>query len=215
MPLLLADLDDTLIDRRGSFRDWAETFCTRHGLDADEVPWLVELDAYGYTPREEVFTRIRERFFFAEPVDQLVAAYRDEYPSFARPPGEEAIALLRGLRAGGWRIGVVTNGHPVQLRKLEVTGLAPLVDACCVSELEGVRKPEPAIFERAAGRCGEPLAGAWMIGDNPVADIGGADALGLSTIWLRHGRDWEEPRFAPTLAVDTLEEALAHLAELP
>ena len=215
MPLLLADLDDTLLDRRGSFRDWAETFCTRHGLDADEVPWLVELDAYGYTSREEVFTRVRERFYFAEPVDALVAAYREEYPTFARPPSAEAVALLSGLRSRGWRIGVVTNGHPVQFRKLEVAGLDTLVDTCCVSELEGVRKPDPAIFERAAERCGEPLAGAWMIGDNPQADIGGAHALGLSTIWLRHGREWEEPAFGPTLAVDSLEAVLAHLAELP
>ena len=215
MPLLLADLDDTLIDRRGSFRAWAESFCAREGIDAGAVGWLVELDAYGYTPREEVFTRIRERFLLAEPVDELVAAYRDEYPSFALRPSDETFAQLEALRARGWRIGVVTNGHPIQLRKLETVGLDVFVDACCVSEIEGVRKPDPAIFERAAALCDEPLAGGWMIGDNPEADIGGAHALGLSTIWLRHQRTWAERAFSPTLAADTLEEALAHLAGLP
>jgi putative hydrolase of the HAD superfamily len=214
MPLLLADLDDSLIDRRGSFRNWALAFCERRGL-GDEVAWLVEVDRFGYTPRREFVSRVRERFSLPESADELLEEYRREYPTYALPPSAESFRLLRQLRGSGWRIGVVTNGHPTQLRKLEVAGLDELVDACCVSEIEGVRKPDPAIFERAAERCGEPLAGAWMIGDNPDADVRGAHALGLSTIWLRHDRIWAEPDFEPTLSVDSLDEALAHLTRVP
>lgn len=214
MPLLLVDLDDTLIDRRGSFRNWARDFCERQGI-GDEVAWLEERDAYGYTPREELLAQARERFALREPVAELLADYRRDYPAYALPPSAEAQTLLRRLRAAGWRIGVVTNGHPTQARKLEAAGIADLVDTCCVSEVEGVRKPERAIFERAAERCGEPLAGGWMAGDNPEADIRGAHALGLHTIWFRHGREWDALDFAPTLVVDSLEEALAHLTQLP
>jgi putative hydrolase of the HAD superfamily len=213
VPLLLVDLDDTLIDRRGSFRNWATDFCARRGL-GDEVAWLVEVDRYGYTPREELLARACERFSLAEAVDELVGEYRREYPTYALPPSPEALALLRGLRANGWRIGVVTNGHQTQSRKLEAAGVAELIDTCCVSEIEGVRKPDAAIFERAAECCGLPLAGGWMAGDNPEADIRGAHALGLQTIWFRHDREWEAADFAPTLVVDSLEEALAHLAGL-
>jgi FMN phosphatase YigB (HAD superfamily) len=214
MPLLLADLDDTLIDRRAGFRRWAETFCTEHGLE-NEVPWLERLDGFGYTPREEFHAAVRERFRLAKTVDQLAAAYDRDYPGFTVPPGALCIALLRRLRAAGWRIGVVTNGRALQVRKLRVAGLAELVDACCVSEVEGSRKPEPAIFLRAAELCGASIAGGWMAGDNPDADMRGAHALGLQTIWFRLGRDWVQPDFEPTLVVDSLEEALTHLAELP
>jgi FMN phosphatase YigB (HAD superfamily) len=214
MPLLLADLDDTLIDRRGSFRCWAAAFCAAHGL-GDEVEWLAQVDAFGYTPRLEFHTAVRERFGLPHTVEQLAADYDRDYPGFTLAPSAESFALLRRLRASGWRIGVVTNGRLLQTRKLEQAGLASLVDACCVSEVEGIRKPERGIFERAAALCGQPLAGAWMAGDNPDADIRGAHALGLSTIWFRHGRTWSEPDFSPTLIVDSLEEALGRLAGLP
>ncbi len=215
MPLLLIDLDDTLIDRRAGFRNWAHDFCARRGIDVGAVPWLEEIDAFGYTPREEFLARIRDRFSLTETLAELLADYDEEYPTYALPPGDRALELMRKLRAKGWRIGVVTNGRNLQSRKLDAAGLTGLVDTCCVSGVEGVRKPDPRIFELAAERCGEPLAGGWMAGDNPQADIGGADALGLGTIWFRHGRDWDEPSFAPTLQVDTLEEALGHLNELP
>ncbi|MFI6811893.1 HAD family hydrolase [Nonomuraea sp. NPDC050328] len=51
------------------------------------------------------------------------------------------------------------------------------------SGLEGVRKPDPRLFELAAQRCG----GGWMVGDDLTADIQGAAAAGLRTIWVDHG----------------------------
>jgi putative hydrolase of the HAD superfamily len=213
-PLLLIDLDDSLVDRRAGFGVWAERFCAEHGL-GDAAGWLREIDADGYAPREEFLARIVERFTLEAPVDELLARYRDEYPRCIPPPSAAAFELLAELRARGWKIGVVTNGAHSQGAKLAHTGLAKAVDACCISGVEGFRKPDPRIFRLAAERCGASLDGAWMAGDNPHADIGGAHALGLHTIWFRLGRTWAERGFEPTLAVDSLEEALAHLAQLP
>jgi HAD superfamily hydrolase (TIGR01509 family) len=214
MPLLLIDLDDTLIDRRAGFRRWAQDFCARHAL-GDSVDWLEDVDRFGYTPRLEFLERARERFALADSAEELLERYRLEYPAYAPPPSPEALDLLRSLRGRGWRVGVVTNGASMQLRKLDAAGIASLVDACCISEVEGTRKPEAAIFELAAERCGASLEGAWMAGDNPDADIRGAHELGLHTIWFRHGREWPEPDFEPDVVVDSLEEALHHLARLP
>jgi FMN phosphatase YigB (HAD superfamily) len=214
MPLLLIDLDDSLLDRRGTFRRWAESFCTANGL-GDETAWLEEADGFGYVPKASFHAAVRERFALEQTVEELAAAFDRDYPTFAIPPTPRARGLLEHLRADGWRIGVVTNGRHLQLRKLEVAELADLVDACCISDVEGSRKPDAKLFELTAERCGEPLAGAWMAGDNPDADMRGAHALGLRTIWFRHGREWVEPDFEPTLVVDSLEEALTHLAELP
>jgi HAD superfamily hydrolase (TIGR01509 family) len=211
VPLLLIDLDDSLIDRGAGLRRWAEIFCERHGL-GDRVDWIVEADRRGYAPRPEFHAALRERFALADTVDELAERYDAEYPELAIAPAPNALALLSRLRREGWKVGVVTNGRLLQERKLAAAGLADLVDTCCISEVEGVRKPDARIFELAAERCGETLDGAWMAGDNPDADLRGAHALGLSTIWFRHGRDWVEPDFEPTLVVDTLEQALARLA---
>ncbi|WDV57041.1 HAD hydrolase-like protein [Streptomyces coeruleorubidus] len=35
------------------------------------------------------------------------------------------------------------------------------------------------MFQAAAATVNAPLSGAWVLGDSPHADIGGADALGV------------------------------------
>ena len=210
MPLLLIDLDDSLLDRRGSFRLWAEDFAAEHGL-VDAVEWIVEADGHGYVARELFLGTVRERFDLALSVDELVATFYATYPWRMQPPSAEALGRLERLRAAGWRVGVVTNGSATQALKLAAARVEHLVDACCISGVEGVRKPDPEIFRLAAERCGLPLDGAWMIGDNPEADIGGAHALGLRTVWMHHGREWTEPAFAPTATAATLAEALERL----
>ena len=47
-----------------------------------------------------------------------------------------------------------------------------------------------------------------MVGDSPEADVRGGYDLGLSTIWLRHGRSWNEASYSPTSVADSLVEAL-------
>ena len=93
-------------------------------------------------------------------------------------------------------------------------GLAELVDACCISEAEGHWKPAPELFGIAADRCGHTLEGAWMIGDNPVTDIGGAVACGVGAVWIRMNRSW--PRdldYRPTSEVDTFSEGVQFVLE--
>jgi FMN phosphatase YigB (HAD superfamily) len=86
---------------------------------------------------------------------------------------------------------VVTNGDADgQARKLAAAGLDTAVDSICISGAEGVRKPDPRIFALAAERAGAPLRPGWMIGDHAEADIAGARAVGLGTVWLSRGRTW-------------------------
>jgi putative hydrolase of the HAD superfamily len=141
-------------------------------------------------------------------VQELVETYRETYPRLVAPPEAEALALLEELRADGWKIAVVTNGSASQQLKLDAAGLTDLVDACCISDVEGVAKPHAELFRRAAARCGCALDGAWMVGDNPEADVAGAVALGLKTVWLARGRTWAEQDYAPTAVADSLAAAL-------
>jgi putative hydrolase of the HAD superfamily len=207
VPLLLCDLDDTLIDRAGAFRRWAADFLRRHDLPDDELPWMLDLDDDGYVNRPAYLAAVRERFGVGVTPRQMVDDYYERYPAFVEPAHPDTLAALRDLRGAGWRVGVVTNGAPSQEAKLTHAGIRDLLDGWAISDVVGQRKPHPAIFRAAAERCRHPLAGAWVVGDHGPADIAGASALGLRSVWLRRGREWAFQAYRPTHVADTFAEA--------
>jgi putative hydrolase of the HAD superfamily len=207
VPLLLCDLDDTLIDRSAIIRDWANEFASAHALDNELAAWLILQDGDGYRARDEMWTSIKERLGLDDPVEQLIREYRRQFIQLIRCE-ESVVSSLTKARATGWSIAIVTNGEAFQYEKVNQSGLAPLVDAVCVSDLEGCRKPDPRLFQLAAERCGSSLDGAWMIGDNSEADIGGATACGIKSSWLSLGRSWPaELEYQPTRIAHSFAEA--------
>lgn len=50
MPLLLLDLDNTLLPRDTAFRAWAEGFLREFGLPPSDLDWLTVMDGGGYVP---------------------------------------------------------------------------------------------------------------------------------------------------------------------
>lgn len=215
MPLLLCDLDDTLVDRQEAFRRWGEHFARQHRLHLPAViAWLVELDAHGYSSRSELVASIAERFGVWPDQARALAQFRHDLAMAVPEISREARRSLIFLRRSGWKIAIVTNGtEPQQMLKLRVAGLEPLVDACVVSEAVGCSKPNPAIFRYAAAACECQMSGGWMIGDNPEADILGAAEVGLNTIWVKRGRTWPVRGVRPTLEVASVEEGLVWILD--
>jgi putative hydrolase of the HAD superfamily len=183
--LALFDLDNTLIDLDAAFGLWAEEFAEEHSLEREDVDWLINLDRDGFPHRELFFGAVRERFHLRDSVEVLWGAYRKRMPYLVecRP---EVLAGLAQLRRAGWRVGIITNGMADnQLGKIQRTGLADVVDGYALSGAEGIRKPNVALFEIAARRCGVSMAeGGWMVGDHLVKDIAGGRAAGLRTVWI-------------------------------
>ena len=214
MPLLLCDLDDTILDRAGAFVLWAETFAGMWQLEADAHAWLVEQDHGGYRPRPEFFASVRDAFDLPTSVDDLLRAFYSDFPALFSLEQEIRTALRRARRQG-WRIAIVTNGSPSQEMKILTAGLHRIVDAWCISAVEGCRKPDRRLLEIAAERCNDSLEGAWFVGDAPDADIGAAHAAGLCSIWLRRGRTWTRDDYSPTLEADSFPEAMELLLADP
>ena len=97
---------------------------------------------------------------------------------------DDSARTLRALRAGGIRLGIVTNGNPVRQRgKLAALDLWSFVDTVLISDEEGVAKPAAEIFHRALRRCGADPHEAVFVGDHPEVDIEGARNAGLLPIW--------------------------------
>ncbi|GAA5200679.1 HAD family hydrolase [Rugosimonospora acidiphila] len=216
-PLALFDLDDTLVDRRAAFNAWAEEFVTARGLDDKALTFLILGDAHHSGPMDRFFAMVCQTFALAEPPERVWEQYRSRMPELACCRAENLDALRR-LRRAGWRLGIVTNGMTDnQLGKIRNTGLDALVDAWCISDEVGVRKPDPEVFRLAARRCGaSPEHGGWMIGDNLVLDIAGGHNAGLRTIWLqpkRRPKSWSFTGPAPDFTVDSVAEAVEVLLE--
>lgn len=89
-------------------------------------------------------------------------------------------------------VGLVTNGpSTIQRDKIVRLDIGHLFPFILVSEEEGVWKPDPEIFWRALALGGVEPHEAVFVGDSPDHDIAGANAAGLTTIWInRRGREW-------------------------
>jgi FMN phosphatase YigB (HAD superfamily) len=173
---LRGHLDSTL-----SFEAFAEALAT---VDA-------EVQAVVHTERREVPTRQRfrllvERLGLGAPElpDLLTEVHMDQVVRCVSVLDHHA-PLLAGLHTG-LRLGVCSNftHTPAAVRVIELAGLAPHLDAIVVSEEVGVRKPRKEIFDEALRRLGVSAAEAVHVGDNLAADVAGAAALGMRTIWL-------------------------------
>ncbi|WP_405106391.1 HAD family hydrolase [Micromonospora sp. NBC_01405] len=209
MPLLLLNLDNTLLDRAGPFRVWGERFLDGVGAPATDIDWLLSVDADGLTDRWDVADAIRDRYGLLIPSIDLVEQLHDGVLANSRLDPLVACAL-RIADGAGWMPVVVSNGAVRQQgAMIRRTGLDRFVADWVISEEVGVSKPNPRIFALAARRVRMPLHGAWVVGDGPEADIGGAAAVGLPSVWLHRGRAWTDTRFAPTFTVDGLIAAVA------
>ena len=212
MPLLLCDLDGTVLDREEAFRLWAAAFTDTFALPPDSVAWFIKEDRDGYRDRDELFSAAKRRFSLHAEVGDLVNAFREDFPSHFRLEIDTARALQRA-RSAGWRIALMTNGGPAQMRKVEATGLVGHFDSVTVSSVIGIRKPDVGIFRAAAAAAGASLDGGWMIGDSPEADIQGAARSELSSVWLHRGREWPAVAYSPTATAATFAEAVGLVME--
>lgn len=91
------------------------------------------------------------------------------------------VAVLDELTAAGWVHLIVSNHVPELEELIDALGLSRHFTSVINSAVIGWEKPNRRIFEAALNRAGHPQQ-VWMVGDNPVADIAGAGALGIPGI---------------------------------
>ncbi|WP_240778037.1 hypothetical protein [Nonomuraea basaltis] len=82
--LALFDLDRTLIDLDTAFLRWAEEFGRQQRLVPEDLAWLVSQDRDAHPHREVFFSKVREHFALAEPVEELWAGYHRRMPHLVR-----------------------------------------------------------------------------------------------------------------------------------
>ena len=123
-------------------------------------------------------------------------------------PVAGAADAVRWCKANGLAVVLVTNtlyrGDAEVLSDWERAGLGPHIDGIVSSHSVGRRKPHPYLFERALEIAAVRPDEAVMIGDNPIADVKGAAALGLRTVYRRTVRKPCPPDVRPDATIDDL-----------
>lgn len=206
--LALFDLDNTLIDpAEVAFHTAIGQFAAEQGLNDDDLHWLTVDAVHFWDGKEgEYFNEVVKRFKLADDPLELYQVYRSRYLASIRPMNG-VISGLAALRQAGWRTAIVTNGHSsVQLARMNQVGLGELADAVCIAEAEESWKPDDRIFRRAAEKAGATLDDAWMTGDSLDADIVGGANLGLTTVWISHGRSLPAEGPVPTYTLTETAE---------
>lgn len=98
---------------------------------------------------------------------------------------EETLIKAREL---GYKIYLVTNNYPEILENLEKLGISKYFDGFTVSAHIGYEKPRAEFFDYAKNLAGKTDV-AYIIGDNPKADIKGGKDAGFTAIAAHECRE--------------------------
>jgi len=154
------------------------------------------------------------------PADQLDAARLLSHYHWRMIPGTslfpEVHDVMKTLINAGIKVGLVTNAYqPMSLRDIELAGFGILeyFPDCRVSAADvGYLKPHPAIFELALNKIGSTPESTVFVGDDPEADIIGAQRMRMKAVLrytTRREHDYSVSKADGTIT--TLTELLPHL----
>ncbi len=163
------------------------TFLRRHALDA-------QFGAAGYPPGRERAAAVDAAFEVFYAARNRVRLYEDVRPALAR---------LRTRH----RLYAVSNGNADLAR----CGVADLFDGHITARSAGAAKPDARIFAELLRAAGVAPGSVLHVGDDPLADVVGAQRAGLHAVWLnRDERRWPEEFSPPPRTVVTLEQLAEH-----
>lgn len=234
---VIFDMDDTLIDWAGFETEWAElTRAHLHGVQAyvrEELGYTLDdfealadaVNSRSERAWSEASDTLRAPNLGKVLVEALVAlgipkrkidtrACLEAY-GWGAIPGitlfPEVIDVLTELRTHGLRLGLLTNAYaPMWMRDMELErlGLAANMLDCRVSTADvGYIKPHPAAFEAVLEGLSVSANEAIFVGDNPLADVVGAQGAGMKAILrTREGANGDLMAAQPDATVTSLSE---------
>lgn len=136
-------------------------------------------------------------------IEQMAQDYIDFLPEFNHL-FDDAIEVLAYLK-DNYKLHIITNGFAqVQFKKINNANLAAYFKTITNSEMAGVKKPNPIIFEHALEVANTKKEQSVMIGDCLDADVNGAINAGLTAIFFNPNQ----------VAVDPEIKQVKHLLEL-
>jgi 2-haloacid dehalogenase len=132
--------------------------------------------------------------------ERLMALYMelDAYP--------EVPEMLRRLRAGGLKTGILTNGSPLMIdAAVASAGIGELLDAVLTVDPLGIYKPDPSVYRLATERFDLPVERIAFMSSN-AWDAAAAADFGMTVVWVnRFGQPPERLPGRPSAELTSLE----------
>lgn len=234
---ILFDLDDTLLDWSGFSGEWPSlerSYLQRvYDLAAKTGASLQSFDQFAETFREHTTEGWRAgRSHLGAPnlgsilltcieaiglpAGTLTERACLEAYNWRAVPGTRLFPEVREqlafLRERGLKMAIVTNAfQPMWVRDVEIEEhqLLEFFPDCRISAADvGFLKPHPSIFQKALDQLGVNPSEAVFVGDNPVADIAGAQGMGMQAVFrVTHPvAPMLSGLIVPDAAINSLEE---------
>ncbi len=198
------DAGETLVHPHPSFPDLFARILVREGYDVDAETIrdriAVVSECFSKAARDnELWTTSPERsrrfwhdvysIFFEHlgisNANGLIDVVYGEFTDLANYAlFDDVLPVLRTLHGEGVALGVISNFEEWLERLLEELGARPYFDVRVISGVEGLEKPDPAIFRLAMERAGVAPDRSAYVGDNPEFDVEPAAALGMLPILI-------------------------------
>lgn len=186
LPILIFDLDGTLIDSRADLASAVNLTRADFGLAAlplADVTVMVGDGVYN------LMQRAVPGLLRPQDIEEAVAAMQRHYrehlldQTFLYPGVAATLAALKP----DWRLAVVTNKPETAARSLcDALGIGDFLDAVVGGGRCPHLKPRPEPLLLAMELAGASAAGSWMIGDHRT-DLGAAAAAGLKACFCAYG----------------------------
>ena len=231
---LLLDLDDTLLDG-SSFpqtvaRTCEELALLRTGLEAKRLqeanytvfgtygPETHDAWTLGRLSGAELTLEAWRRTLQAcgnhdDALAQFAAKTHLRFAWDSYQPFSDVAGLITVVRQTRIPIALVTNGaSDTQRNKIESMGIADLFNAFSISGETGIAKPDKRAFTVVLTALGVSGKSVWHVGDSLEADVAGANAAGLTSVWLnRDGTACNRSDARPDLEIASFSELMPHL----
>ena len=215
---VIFDLDGTLLNRDESVKKFIDNQYDRLNKWVKHIPKevyitrFIELDHRGYVWKDKVYQQLTEEFeirgvTWEELLQDYIRHFKDHCVPFPN-----LFDLLEELSKNQIILGIITNGRgQFQMDNIKALGIEEYFDVILVSEWEGLKKPDPAIFLRALNQLKVLPKHSAYVGDHPENDVKASQKAGMNGIWKK---DTQWSNVEEEHMIEDLMELLALLHDL-
>jgi putative hydrolase of the HAD superfamily len=228
---VLFDAGETLVHPSPSFPELFTSVLAAagHGRDADAVIDASRSVFHRFSEAakdNELWTTSPERSerFWKSVYERMLEALglagdvslRDTlYRTFTDPANyalfDDVRDTIEALEAAELAMGIVSNFESWLEDLLGSLGVRDRFSVRVISGIEGVEKPDAAIFERALERIGHDAADVVYVGDNPEFDVEPAAAVGMTPVLIDRRQRFPD---AACIRIGDLRELAGAIAEV-
>lgn len=225
------DAGETILHPHPSFPELFASVCNARGcsVTSDEVasvqsrlaPHLVDLAEDSGAERGPSLSPEDSRTFWTYLYRRLLGELgmeNDElaeelYRTFSSTSSyrlfDDTLPVLNELQAGGYRLGLISNFDGWLENLLVELDVGKLFDVTVISGVEGVEKPDPAIYRLALERAAVEPQQALHVGDSPALDIEPALEVGMHAVLIDRARHYSDDSHRSITSLEPLPEIVA------